>query len=425
MAVRRRTAWIGAAAVVLAPAALVAGLGALARTVLAQAVPFAAAPFDNTDDAARALRDAQTALDAARGRAGRLEAEADRASAAADRTAREAAAVAARIQQAEAEIALSRARIALIDRQRAGLRLRIARQQEPVVRLTAALQLMARRSLVFTVVRSDSLLQTVYLRAILETVLPDVRRRTAGLRSEILRGRALQEGARNAAVQLRQGERGLAARRQQLAALESRQRIAERAAKGSASREGDRVLALAEQARDLSALMQQLQVQGALRAELAALPGPVPRPANPAEAQPVVGAAPGLLNRGTGFAWLQPVTGRIVAGFAEAGPAGPARGITLAPAAAAQVVAPAAGRIAFAGPYRGFGQIVIIEHDGGWSSLLTYLGRLDVAVGDSVLQGSPLGSAGPGRPIVGVELRRDGTPVNPLDFLRPSPPPGA
>ncbi|WP_408589253.1 murein hydrolase activator EnvC family protein [Novosphingobium sp.] len=412
----RRALLSGIVAVLLAPALLVTGLGMATRAVLAQN-----APFETADEAARALREAQGALSEAQSRAGRLEAQAERATAAADRTARESAAVAARIQQAEAEIALANARIALIDRQRAGLRLRIARQQEPVVRLTAALQLMARRPLVFSVVRSDSLQDTVYLRAVLETVLPDVRHRTAGLRAEVLRGRALQDSARNAAVQLRQGERALAGRRQQLAALESGQRIAQRAAQGSASRESDRMLALAEQTRDLSGLMQQLQQEGALRAELAALPGPVPRPAAANEVRPIITPSLGLTNRTSAFVWLRPVTGRIVTGFGEAAQTGPTRGITLATAAGAQVIAPGAGRVAFAGPYRGFGQIVIVEHDGGWSTLLTYLGRLDVGVGDTVLQGSPLGSAGQGRPIVGVELRRDGVPVNPLDFLKDQP----
>jgi septal ring factor EnvC (AmiA/AmiB activator) len=83
------------------------------------------------------------------------------------------------------------------------------------------------------------------------------------------------------------------------------------------------------------------------------------------------------------------------------------------------VVAPAAGRIAFAGPYRGYGRIVIIEHDGGWTSLVTQLGRIDVAVGDRVVQGSPLGNAGPGRPVVSVEVRKDGAPVNPMTLIKP------
>ena len=93
-------------------------------------------------------------------------------------------------------------------------------------------------------------------------------------------------------------------------------------------------------------------------------------------------------------------------------------GLSLAPAKDAQVVAPARGRIAFAGAYRGFGRIVIIEHDGGWTSLVTGLERVEVAVGDLVIGGSPMGRASGGAEPVTIELRRGGVPVNPLQFLR-------
>ncbi len=374
------------------------------------------APYESADQAGDALRAASRALAEARQRGDMLEEAARRAIAAADRTASEAAAVAARIQQSEAEIALAKASVREIDRQRAALRLRIAARQEPVVRLTAALQLMSRRPLVFSLMRADTLRETVYLRAVLETMLPEVQRRTAGLRSEIVRGRQLQDRARRAAANLTASEEVLTARRQQLVAVESRQRIASRSAQGIASREADRALALAEDTRDIAALMDRLRADGTLRNELAALPGPVPRPDRPGSMLVVDEHAPARTVAG-GLAWIMPVSGRIVSGFGDAAGATRSIGVTLAPAAGAQVVAPAAGRVAFAGDYRGFGRIVIIDHEGGWTSLITNLGRLDVAVAAKVLQGSPLGLAGPGRPTVTIELRKDGTPVNPLALI--------
>jgi len=374
------------------------------------------APFESADQAGDALRAATQALAEARKRGDALEEAAQRATAAADRTASEAAAVAARIQQSEAEIALAQASVREIDRQRAALRLRIAARQEPVVRLTAALQLMSRRPLVFSLMRADTVRETVYLRAVLETMLPEVQRRTAGLRSEIVRGRQLQDRARRAAANLKASEEVLTVRRQQLVAVESRQRIASRSAQGIASREADRALALAEDTRDIAALMERLRADGALRSELAALPGPVPRPDRPGSMLVVDERAP-VRTAADGFSWIMPVSGRIVSGFGDMTGATRSIGVTLAPAAGAQVVAPAAGRVAFAGDYRGFGRIVIIDHDGGWTSLITNLGRLDIAVAAKVLQGSPLGLAGPGRPSVTIELRKDGTPVNPLALI--------
>jgi septal ring factor EnvC (AmiA/AmiB activator) len=60
---------------------------------------------------------------------------------------------------------------------------------------------------------------------------------------------------------------------------------------------------------------------------------------------------------------------------------------------------------------------VIIEHDGGWTSLVTGLARTDVAVGEQLVAGAPLGIAAQRNPTVTLELRRAGTPVNPLDFV--------
>ena len=115
---------------------------------------------------------------------------------------------------------------------------------------------------------------------------------------------------------------------------------------------------------------------------------------------------------------MLPVSGRTLTGFHAPQPTGLSPGLTLAPIGGAQVVAPAAGRIAFAGPYRGYGSIVIVEHGGGWTSLITGLARSDVDVGETVRIGAPLGVAAPTDPSVTVELRRDGEAVNPLHHLQ-------
>ncbi|OYX63028.1 MAG: metalloendopeptidase [Novosphingobium sp. 32-60-15] len=375
--------------------------------------------YTDSGEAGEALRRAGQALAQTRARAEKLETSARTATAEADRTAREAAAVAARIQQSEAEIELAQAKIALIDRQRETLRGRMAERQEPVVRLTAALQMMARRPLAFSLVRAESLRDTVYLRAVMETMLPEVQRRTAGLRAEIQRGRKLQEDARLATVERQTSEKALKDRQAELAALESRQRLASRAAQGVASREADRAMALAEQTRDLSALMGQLETDGTIRARLAALPGPILPPSRPGEVLMVVDSpATAASATPSGLAWIVPVSGRLVSGFGERADVGLTTGITLVASSGAQVVSPADGRVAFAGAYRGYGRIVIVEHPGGWTTLVTNLGRIGAAVGEQVVQGSPLGNAGPGRPVLTVELRRDGTPVNPLELVR-------
>ena len=347
-------------------------------------------------------------------RAGKLEVAAAQASAAADRTAQATAALAARIQQAEAGVAAGEARIALIERDRAVLRDRLAVRQAPLVRLTAALQLMSRRPLGLSVLRPGSLEDMVHVRAVLETMLPAVRRQTAGLRIEIDRARQLQLAVRGAQAGLRADQARLAERRRSLSAVETRQRLASRAVRGDANREQDRAMALAEEARDLTSLVGTLEQAGTLRRRLAALPGPVLRPTRPGAAQVAevaVSASPAA-----GLDYILPLAGTIVTGFGEASSGGGlrSRGVTIAARSGAQVVAPAAGRIAFAGRYKGYGRIAIIEHDGGWTTLVTGLAAIAPAVGDRVVQGSPLGVAGPGQPRVTVELRNDGEPVDVL-----------
>lgn len=369
----------------------------------------------------QALAEARAQGAAAQRRAERLEATAQAAGAAAERSAAQSAAAAARIQQAEAAVAAQQARIGLIDRQREILRARLAARQAPLVQLTGALQRLARRPLLFALFRPGSVQDTMHLRAVLATMLPDVSRRTAGLRGELDQARALRAQAQASVVALRGEQRALTARRANLAALETRQRLAARQTAGIADRESERALALAEQARDLGALTAELRQAGALREQLALLPGPVLRPARPGDVAlaPQPDVAPVLPAR-PAPSFVLPVQGRLVAGFGASLPGAPlSRGIALAARPGAQAIAPGAGRVAFAGPYRGYGAIVIIDHGQGWTSLVTGLAQLTTAVGAEVVTGSPLGTAGPGRPVVTLELRLQGEPINPLEVVKP------
>jgi len=372
-----------------------------------------------TEETRAALQRAIEESREAEARGLRLEAEALEATEALAKTATEAAALAARIQQAEAGIAAAEARIVLIDDERDKLNKRLAARREPLIRLTGALQKLARRPLALSALKPGSVRETVYLRAMLENAIPQVRQRTAALRAEIKRGQAIEAEARQALAALEDSETQLEDRRRRLAAIETRQRLALRQAGGDADREKELALALAEEARDLDALVAQLDAAGNLRKELAALPGPIMRPSQPQETLAAVATAtpiPSATMPNSGF--QLPVTGRTIAGFGEIGDGGVRNtGISLSPRNGAQVIAPAEGRVAFAGPYRGYDRIVIIEHDGGWTSLVTGLARTDVAVGDDLLSGSPLGVAGGEQPVVTLELRRGGEPVNPLEFI--------
>ena len=377
--------------------------------------------FTDANEGRAALEAAVEQRKAAETRSLRLEREAAEAESAAARTRKEAAAVAARVQQAEAGIAAAEARIGMIDRERARLREELGARQGPIVQLTAALQQFSRRPLALSLLRPGSVKDMVYTRAMLASTVPEVQQRTSGLRARLERSRRLRREAEQAQQVLRAEQEELAARKTQLAELETRQRLQAREASGNAARESERALALAEQARDLDGLVGELDRAGSLRDRLAALPGPKLRPDRPQDAQ-VSASEQAAGDAAQGRArppspYLLPVAGRTVTGFGAETSSGLANGLTIAPRGGAQVVAPAQGRVVFAAPYSGYGRIVIIEHEGGWTSVITGLARVDVGVGQEVTGGSPLGIAPQGRPTVSLELRREGEPVNPVPFL--------
>lgn len=122
---------------------------------------------------------------------------------------------------------------------------------------------------------------------------------------------------------------------------------------------------------------------------------------------------------------MAPVAGTILRGWGERTEAGPANGVSYRAPPLARVVAPCAGRVAFAGPFRSFGVMLILDCGGGFHFVLAGLDRLDVAVGTAVQVGEPVGvmpgwdpQGGGARPALYLELRRDGLPVNPAPFLR-------
>jgi len=116
-----------------------------------------------------------------------------------------------------------------------------------------------------------------------------------------------------------------------------------------------------------------------------------------------------------------PVIGDLVGRYGENLPTGLTRkGIDIAARAGGQVIATYDGKIAFAGKFRGYGQLLIIDHGDGYHTLLAGMARIDMAVGQRVSTGEPvglMGSDGGDRPILYVELRRKGQPINPLPWL--------
>ena len=116
-----------------------------------------------------------------------------------------------------------------------------------------------------------------------------------------------------------------------------------------------------------------------------------------------------------------PVVGRLTSRYGKKATSGAIqKGITIETLHNAQVIAPYYGKAVFTGQFRGYGLLLIIEHTGGYHSLLSGLGRIDVVPGSFVIPGEPLGVMGVGikkKPVLYAEFRHNGKPINLISWF--------
>nr|WP_294167736.1 peptidoglycan DD-metalloendopeptidase family protein [uncultured Sphingomonas sp.] len=346
--------------------------------------------------AADPLTAARAEAQAAEREVERLETAARGARSEADRLRAEQAAAAQAILAAEARLgaaeAEQRALAAVLERRAAQL----AERQRPAALLLAGLAQLGRRPPLLTLADGSSAREFVTARALLDTSLPVIRARTAALRGQLAEDRRLAARAEALRIMLAQGRDELQARQRRFAELERQANARFAQLGGDALEAGDAALARSAQAEQLAGQAAAGRSSARLAAELGRWPAAPPRPVPP-DSQLL--PAP--------LAWQLPVSGPVRTGLLEVSPAGVrSRGLTFASRRGAAVLAPANGRVAFAGPFRRHDGIVIIDHGRGWMTLLTEV-HTGLAVGARVERGAPLGRAlGP----VTAELTRDGQP---------------
>ncbi|MGP8026404.1 MAG: murein hydrolase activator EnvC family protein [Acidocella sp.] len=119
-----------------------------------------------------------------------------------------------------------------------------------------------------------------------------------------------------------------------------------------------------------------------------------------------------------------PVAGNIVQAYGATTLAGPSTGVSYGTGPGARVTTPCAGTVMFAGAFPSYGNMVITDCGGGTSVVLAGMDHLDVAQGQRLVKGQPIGSmrgydpTDPTRqPRLYVELRRNGAPVDPTSWL--------
>ncbi len=260
---------------------------------------------------------------------------------------------------------------------------------------------------------------------LLGAVVPTLEAQARALRRDLTALAALRDEITSRRAELGAADRVLAKERRALDRLLKRKAGLQARAEAESTRERARLTDMAEQADSLRALIVRLEAERQAREQA---PAPAPAagaialtPPAPLELRPTPPAQPFSAARGS---LPLPARGRIIRRFGERGDYDlPAKGITIATRPRAQVIAPYDGRIAFAGPFRGYGQLLIIEHGEGYHTLVAGLSRIDGEVGQWLLAGEPIGQMGDGeggRPSLYVELRRNGEPINPLPWLAAS-----
>ena len=367
----------------IAPAMLLAASAAIVQ------------PVSLSDQLARATAEAR----AAEAEVQRLEEEAQQATDRAGQLRARQAAAAEAIAAAEARISAAEARIRIIAERLAERSARLAQQQAPAGALLAGLATMASRPPIIAILDEGSTEDFVRIRLLLDSTLPEIRRRTAALSSAIDQGRRLQAAAAQARAALVREREALRERRREFATLEEQAlRLADQRG-AEALDAGDVALARGEQALSLGGEQERRRSAATIAGQLAQLPAAPERPAA-AQGEP---PRPPLRYR-------LPAAAPVVEGFGSVSPAGiRSRGLTLATGRGSPVQVPASGVIRFAGPFRSYDGVVIIDHGGGWMSLITNSSST-LQPGARVEAGQPLGRA-LGR--IGVELSHEGRRVSP------------
>jgi septal ring factor EnvC (AmiA/AmiB activator) len=354
------------------------------------------------------------------------------------------------VQASEAKLSETEAKLAELTDQVTIIKNSITERKETIVKMLSAMQRIGRTPPPALVTRRDDALAVVRSAMLLADVFPELKYQADNLSRELEGMVTLENGSRDQ----RDAEKG---ERDRLASEQARvDRLLEE--KRRAMAQGEAELAQIKQAvsdqaqtvTDLSELMDRLDAQiakvevaqydaeiaaeKALRAREQQQALATPANENVVEIKPestkVAFASPDRLKPAMPFDAAKgslrlPAQGRRVKRFGDAdATGGTVKGISLQTRAEARITAPADGWVVYAGEFRSYGQLLIINAGGGYHVLLAGMSRIDVSLGQFVLAGEPIAvmgnSAAPSqgvddssRPVLYVEFRKDGRPIDP------------
>jgi len=390
-------------------------LGVLAVVCLLSAAAALAADPEATDNR---LEGVERAIDEDRATHRRLDRKAAELAEGIDRLRREKVASATAIRAGEAEMSRLEARLAQLTREEAQKASGLAARRRQMAGVLSSLTRLARHPPAAIIVQTLSPADAVRGGILLRTSVGEIERRAESLRAELEALAIARRSIADRSQELRTTAAALQAERLRLDGLLAKTTELHRRAAADSNEAAARIRRLSREASDLRELLARLgpETDDRLppREEEAVAPSPprlVLRPP-PQNGRSIANA------RGT---LPFPVVGRVVGRYGEESDSGLiSKGITIETRPGAQVVAPHQGRVAFAGPFRGYGQLLIIEHGEAYHSLMTGFDRIDTVIGQLVFGGEPVGVMGypdDGKPNLYLEFRRNNRPVDPLPWF--------
>jgi murein hydrolase activator len=354
-----------------------------------------------------------------------------------------------RVQGSEAKLSETEGKLAELTEQVNVIQSSITERKEAIVKMLSAMQRIGRTPPPALVTRRDDALAVVRSAMLLAEVFPELKYQADNLSRELEGLVGLESGIREQRdAEKRETDRLGADRAALDRLLEERRRAT---AQGEAELADIRRVA-ADQAQavtDLNELIVRLDAEIAkveiaqYDAELAAERALRTREQQQALATPdnesvveikpqsarVAFASPGRLKPALPFEAAKgslrlPAQGRKMTRFGDTDGGGATlKGISLQTRDEARITAPADGWVVYAGAFRSYGQLLIINAGGGYHILLAGMSRIDVGLGQFVLAGEPIAEMGNmagssrgntgSRPVLYVEFRKDGAPIDP------------
>ncbi len=341
----------------------------------------------------------------------------------------------AKVQEAERGAAAAAEKLAGLNATAEGLSHSLERRRGAIADVLAALQRMGSNPPPAILVKPDDMSEAVRAAGVMGSLIPELKSEIEAARRDLDDLAKTRESIAQERDALTEKGKALGAEKMRLTALIEARQQSLASAQDALGSQQQRAAELAKKAGSLKDLIARLDSESAARKAAAAAAHDAEVAAAieiEARAQAVHGAEPGRLKPEIAFADAKgrvplPAAGAILKTFGSPDDLGGVeRGVSLATPAGATVSTPVDGAVVFAGAYRSYGQLLIIDAGGGYYVLLAGLDRINVQSGEFVLAGEPVGAMGDGsartvtaaavgaaRPVLYIELRKDGTAIDP------------